>query len=90
VRITTDLAIVNGLGSGRGASREWPVTLPQPLARAVGESEEVAMNFLRGKSGISSVEWLLLGVIIVAVLGGTLLALTGSLRTKFEDINNDL
>jgi Flp pilus assembly pilin Flp len=56
----------------------------------VGESEEVAMNFLRGKSGISSVEWLLLGVIIVAVLGGTLLALTGSLRTKFEDINNDL
>lgn len=48
------------------------------------------MRFLRGKSGTSTVEWLIVGVIIVAVVGGALLALFGTLQVKFEDINNDL
>lgn len=48
------------------------------------------MKFLLGKKGTSTVEWLLVGVIIVAILGTVLLALFGTLETKFEGINNDL
>jgi hypothetical protein len=52
--------------------------------------EAQAMKFLRGKSGTSAVEWLAVGVIVIAALGGVLLALFDTMRVKFQGINDAL
>lgn len=48
------------------------------------------MNFLRDKSGTSTVEWLVIAVIIVAVVGGILLTLFDTIQSKLTDINDAL
>jgi Flp pilus assembly pilin Flp len=48
------------------------------------------MKFLRGNRGQSIVEWLVVAAIVVAVVGGALLALFATLRGKFQGINDAL
>jgi Flp pilus assembly pilin Flp len=48
------------------------------------------MKFLRGKAGQSLVEWLVVAVIIVGVVGGVLITLFTTLRAKFQGVNDAL
>ena len=48
------------------------------------------MKFMRSKSGQSMVEWLLGAAILVAVVGGVLLALFGTLRDRLQAVNDAL
>jgi Flp pilus assembly pilin Flp len=48
------------------------------------------MRFLKDENGQSIVEWLVVVAIIIAVVGGILLTLSGSIRSKLEGINNAL
>lgn len=54
------------------------------------EIEEVEMRFLTGSSGQSMVEWLVIAVILVAVVGGVLIALFTTLSGKLQGINDAL
>jgi Flp pilus assembly pilin Flp len=48
------------------------------------------MEFMSSKRGASTVEWLVLATIIVAVVGGVLLNLFDALKVKLEAVENDL
>ncbi len=48
------------------------------------------MTFLRKQSGQGMIEWLVVTVIIVAVIGVVLLTLFGTLSGKLQDVNNAL
>ena len=48
------------------------------------------MRFLRNVSGQSLVEWLVVAVIIVAVVGAVLLALFTTLSGKLQAVNDAL
>lgn len=48
------------------------------------------MQFLRDSEGQSMVEWLVAAAIIIAVVGGVLLTIANTLKSKLEAVNNDL
>jgi hypothetical protein len=48
------------------------------------------MRFLTGLSGQSMVEWLVIAVILVAVVGSVLIALFTTLSGKLQGINDAL
>ena len=48
------------------------------------------MRFLTGSSGQSMVEWLVIAVILVAVVGGVLITLFTTLSGKLQGINDAL
>ena len=48
------------------------------------------MKFLRDIKGQGLIEWLTAAIIIIAVVGGVLLAIANSLKNRLEAVNNEL
>ena len=48
------------------------------------------MRFMRDQKGTDTLEWLVVAVIIVAIIGGAILALTGTIKSRLEAINDAL
>lgn len=48
------------------------------------------MGFLLNKEGTSTIEWLVVTLLIVAVVGGTLLGVFYTLRDKLEAVRDAL
>ena len=48
------------------------------------------MEFMRDQKGTNTLEWLVVAVIIVANIGGAILALTDTIKSRLEAINDAL
>ncbi len=48
------------------------------------------MQFLRDRRGTNTIEWMVVAVIIVAIVGGAIVALSDTIKTRLEAINNAL
>ena len=49
---------------------------------------ELLKKFVKDERGLETVEWAIVGAIVVAIAAATISVLAGKVGNRFEDINN--